>query len=257
MLQQYGERLKIETSTPVQSIEFDEAAQSYQLSTPRGNIKARAVIHATNGHAGHLLPGLRGALYPVRGQMTAQAPTNGFGVQGGSRSWSIHYGTGFDYMTQSGKGGEIFLGGGLAQASQRGMHEIGNVRDNENSSLALAHLSGIVNAVWSKDNRESAASHVIAAWTGVMGFTADSLPLVGRLPEEATSRTGQGEWISAGFNGYGMANAWLSAKYVADQILKCGDNGMLPRSYLISAERLKGMNAKDGAGYWMATLGLD
>lgn len=189
--------------------------------------------------------------------MTAQAATDKFGVQGGGRSWSIHYGTGFDYMTQSGGSGEIFLGGGLAQASQRGMHEIGNVRDDENSSLALSHLSGIVNAVWSKDHREAGASHVIAAWTGIMGFTADSLPLVGRLPEEATSRGGDGEWISAGFNGYGMANAWLSAKYVANRVLGLKEDGVLPRSYLISPERLWRMSANDGASYWMAALGVD
>lgn len=241
----------------MQSVDFDDSSQLYTLKTTHGSIKARTVIHATNGHAGHLLPGLRGALYPVRGQMTAQAATDNFGVQGGSRSWSIHYGTGFDYMTQSGGSGEIFLGGGLAQASQRGLHEIGNVRDDENSSLALAHLSGIVNAVWSKEHRDSSASHVIAAWTGVMGFTADSLPLVGRLPEEATSRAGNGEWISAGFNGYGMANAWLSAKYVADQVLERKDDGVLPRSYLISTQRLNSMSASDGANYWMAALGVD
>lgn len=189
--------------------------------------------------------------------MTAQAPTKKFSVQGGGRSWSIHYGLGFDYMTQSGKGGEIFLGGGLAQASQRGLHEIGNTRDDVNSTLATAHLSGIINAVWARDEREPASSNVLAAWTGIMGFTSDSLPLVGLLPGEATSRSGQREWIAAGFNGYGMANAWLCGKHIAEQVLGKKEDGLLPRSYLISTERLNKMKAENGAMYWMTALGLD
>lgn len=160
-------------------------------------------------------------------------------------------------MTQSGQSGEIFLGGGLGQAYLHGLHEIGNNRDNSNSALALAHLSGIINAIWDDDNRESASSYVIAAWTGIMGFTADSLPLVGLLPQEATSRAGQGEWIAAGFNGYGMANSWLCGKYIANQVLGNKDDGILPRSYLASVERLNDMSAKDGAMYWLTALGLD
>lgn len=257
MLQQYKGRLKLEAYTPVESAQFDESSRSYHVSTPRGTIKARTVIHATNGHAGHLLPGLRGSLYPVRGQMTAQRPTQRFNVQGQTKSWSIHYGSGFDYMTQSGQSGEIFLGGGLGQAYQHGLHEVGNVRDDVNSPLALAHLSGIVNAVWGKEERELASSEVLAAWTGVMGFTTDGLPLVGKLPKEATTREGEGEWIAAGFNGYGMANAWLSGKHVADRILGSPDDGVLPRSYAISTDRLSKMEPEDGARHWMTALGLD
>ena len=145
----------------------------------------------------------------------------------------------------------------MGQAYQHGLHEVGNTRDDCNSPLALAHLSGIINAVWGKDEHESASSHVLAAWTGVMGFTSDGLPLIGRLSQEATSRAGQGEWIAAGFNGYGMANAWLSGKYIADQLLSREDDGVLPRSYLISAKRLNNMRAEDGALHWMTALGLD
>lgn len=172
MIRQHGDRLSIEALTPVESIQFMEDIQAYRLSTTRGTIQAKHVVHATNGHAAHLLPGLRGALYPVRGQMTAQAPTSRFGKPGGVQSWSIHYGTGFDYMTASGESGEIFLGGGLGQAYLHGLHEVGNVRDDCDSPLALAHLSGIINAVWgTKDERKVASSHVLKSWTGVMGFS--------------------------------------------------------------------------------------
>jgi len=189
--------------------------------------------------------------------MTAQRPSEKFGIQGADRSWSIHYGTGFDYITQSGQTGEIFLGGGLGQAYQHGLHELGNTRDDINSPLALAHLSGILNATWGEEDRESASTEVLAAWTGVMGFTSDGLPLVGHLPKTATGRVGEGEWIAAGFNGYGMANAWLSAKHVTNLILEDKDDNVLPRCYVISEERLSKMSAEDGVRNWMGALGLD
>lgn len=257
MVQKYGDRLRLEALTPVESIDFDESTNTYTVTTPRGSIQAKTVVHATNGHAGHLLPGIRGALYPVRGQMTAQSPSELFGVQGEHRSWSIHYGTGFDYMIQSGQSGEIFLGGGLGQAYLHGLHEVGNVRDDCNSVLAMSHLSGIINATWGKDDREAGATHVLAAWTGIMGFTADGLPMVGQLTKDATLRNGSGEWMAAGFNGYGMANAWLSGKHVADQLLKNQDDGLLPTCYRYTSERLQGLRAEAGATHWMTALGLD
>jgi glycine/D-amino acid oxidase-like deaminating enzyme len=69
-------------------------------------------------------------------------------------------------------------------------------------------------------------SRVKALWTGTMGFTADMLPLVGRVPSTLTGRDlssactnqaksedtempGPAEWISVGFNGSGMCLTWL------------------------------------------------
>ena len=61
-------------------------------------------------------------------------------------------------------------------------------------------------------------------WSGSLGLTADLLPFVGRLEPSLTGRTPgktmraedsarsitpPAEWISAGYNGEGMVNAWL------------------------------------------------
>ena len=258
MIHRYQDRFKIEARTPVQSIDFEESrTYPYRVRTPRGVIRAGQVIHATNGYAGHLLPGLRGSIFPVRGQMTAQSPTKSFGIQGGSQSWSINYGTGFDYMTQSGQSGEIFIGGGLLQGGQCGLGELGNTNDGSNNVLSRAHLGGIINSVFSTGAHDAASEGMLASWTGVMGFTSDILPLVGRLSTEATNRDGDGEWIAAGYNGYGMPNAWLCGKYIASKVLQKGDAGVLPRAYELSAERLKTMGSEISAKHWLSTLGLN
>ena len=258
MLESNKDRFTIEALTPALSISYQQDTPfPYSVETSRGSIRAKQIIHATNGHAGHLLPKLRGAIYPVRGQMTAQAPTKRFGIQGATRSWSTHYGNGFDYMTQSGQSGEIFLGGGLAQADQRGMAELANVRDDQISILAAAHLSGITNSVWASKPDEDAVSRVLAKWTGVMGFTGDGNPLIGQLSSDTTGREGNGEWISAGFNGYGMANAWLCGKHVADRILQKEDDGVLPRSYVATMKRLGSMSSEPAIRTWMVNMGID
>lgn len=90
-----------------------------------------------------------------------------------------------------------------------------------------------------------------AAWTGVMGFTVDGLPLVGRLPKAATLRDGSSEFVAAGYNGYGMPNAYLCGRYIADLILGREDEAGMPSAYLITEERLKSMDPRTAAASWM------
>jgi glycine/D-amino acid oxidase-like deaminating enzyme len=256
LLKEYGDRFTIEAQTPAQKIHYDKDG-SYRIQTPRGITTTKTLIHATNGYAGCLLPGLRGPLFPLRGQMTTHRPTQIAKKYAGKRSWSLSYDTGFDYIIQNPTTNEIFAGGGLAQAYGRGISEFGTTDDSIQSTLALAHLGGSMNAVFGIEEDKAMTAGVKAAWTGIMGFTSDGVPLVGRLPSEATQRDGNGEWIAAGFNGYGMVNAWLCGKAVADRVLQREEPEPIPKAYEISSERLKGMSAEDGARQWVSVLGLE
>lgn len=249
LLEKYSFNFRIEANTPVESIEYRNG--TYQVKTPRGVIKANKIIHATNGHAAHLLPGLRGHLFPIRGQMTAQTPHPEFGIPENSQSWSIHYGKGFDYITQSRRsgGGEIFIGGALVRSDP--LQELGNPRDDENALLPIAHLGGIMDATFGRP----VCGEVKAAWTGTMGFTADGMPDVGQVTEEVSGRKGEGEFVAAGYNGYGMANAWLCGRFVADLVQGRESEVCIPRAYKLTGERLAGMNVRGAAGYWLDTFG--
>ena len=68
LLKQYPQRFSIETNTPVTSVKVspEDSAYPYLLTTPRGVIRAAKVFHCTNGFTGHLLPKLRGPIYPCR-----------------------------------------------------------------------------------------------------------------------------------------------------------------------------------------------
>ncbi|KAF2102536.1 putative FAD dependent oxidoreductase [Rhizodiscina lignyota] len=242
---------KLFTLTPVTSIASSgNSEQPYIVKTARGSISASHVVHCTNGHAAHLLPILRGKLFPFRGQMTAQAPPPTFPRVGHERSWSLRDKKRFDYMTQSPlSSGEIFIGG----AEDGRLKEFGCTRDDELNPIALDHLSKVI----AKDFEGGEGTRVVEKWTGIMGMSLDDLPWVGRIPEEVSGRRREGEaseWIAAGFCGNGMVSAWLSGKAIAEMIVGGEDavGEWFPKQML--ACTMERLNKMDPEAYTKARL---
>jgi glycine/D-amino acid oxidase-like deaminating enzyme len=190
--------------------------------------------------------------------MTVQNPKcEALKINNRNQSWGVIHAPGLDYMTQNVYTGELFLGGGLFQAEDGGMLDVGSSDDSQLSKLATSHLVDVLPALFGQqDGAPMEKSELSANWSGIMGFTADGLPLVGRLPPSATGRdelagadTAE-EWIAAGFNGYGMVNAWLSGQAVAEMALGNETSDWLPGSYVCTATRLSRMKAQDFAEAW-------
>ncbi|KAH7031514.1 FAD dependent oxidoreductase-domain-containing protein [Microdochium trichocladiopsis] len=305
LLAAHPDRLSIETHTPVESISVNDGVgggpapetHPYALHTPRGTVYARNVVHATNGHASHLVPGLRRKITPVRAHMSAQKPGLAFPADHGAhRSWSVVYGENFDYVTQrppdvrggdgggdndreeAGGGGggggvqqdhqgDLMIGGGFDRSLKKGIDMVAVADDGAPlDAVTLAHIAGVFPAVFSPN--WGIGSGLRQAWSGILGFTGDLLPLVGKLDTAVTGRTpaggvgdpsGQGEmlsrqeWIVAGCAGEGMVWCWLAG--VALGIMMSGREGeelaaapgrpagrvldWLPRELHVSKERLK------------------
>ncbi|KAJ5338233.1 hypothetical protein N7452_004961 [Penicillium brevicompactum] len=247
LLEKYPENFRIEEQTSVEEIET--TSTFYKVKTSRGTVNARHVIHCTNAHVSHLVPGLRGRIFPVRGQMSAQTPGRSFPIQGNDHSWIFNYDRGFDYLTQL-PGGQMMLGGGFAQGEHGGLEELGIPTDSEMSMYIDIHLSGALPAIFGrKDWGGVSGEPVQAMWTGNMAFSSDGFPWVGRLPESATGRpeVGRGgEWVCAAFGGEGMVQAWFSGRALASMLL-AGDKVLgqgvdtdlewFPRQLLSSKER--------------------
>lgn len=237
----------------------------YKLVTEKGDINALHIVHATNAHVGHLVPGLRSKVFPIRQAMSAQnhrsftLPSNTT-IKTGGRSYSFLYKEGFDYLTQR-PDGTIMLGGGFAQSPQQGMAEIGINTDEAYDASAAAHLCGVLSVVFknpSDSNPDTEGNlnntnQVKSIWAGSIGISADWLPWVGRLPTRLTGRAvppvqedsklaPPGEWVSAGYSGEGMVNAPLCAKALAMMILKPnGDNvsSWFPEEMIVTERRCR------------------
>jgi len=208
-------RLFLFTQTPCTGITPPSAVTPYYtVQTPRGTITAHHIIHATNGWASHLLPGLRGKIIPVRGVMSAQRPGTGLPTSAaGSRAHTFYYTPpGFDYLTQlpghegkgNGEGGELLFGGGAAQEGRFVLSEVG-VADDSGYHLGIAsHIQGALPEHFGRENwgpesvdvsREEGGDdeawgqgRVKALWTVILGISADMQPWVGRVPSVISCR---------------------------------------------------------------------
>jgi glycine/D-amino acid oxidase-like deaminating enzyme len=235
----------------VSAVHYDKGPNhDYTIETNRGTVRARHVIHCTNAHVGHLVPGLRGRIFPVRGQMSAQTPGDRFPLQAKKHSWLFNYDRGFDYLTQL-PSGQMMLGGGFAQSESCGIADMGVSTDNEMSLAIDIHLSGALSAIFGRESwGRVQGSAIQAMWTGNMGFSADGFPWVGQLPGSLTGRTrasnkaGEGaEWVCAAFCGEGMVQAWLAGKALATMLLKkdghsVEDLSWFPDQLLVTEERI-------------------
>lgn len=189
--------------------------------------------------------------------MSVQKSTPAFGDHGDSLTWSMVNNRVYDvktdileagtyYAHQNVISGDIFIGGEKTSVREFYVADDSEINphcaDNFKTLLPRYFING-----WSEEEKPD----VKAQWTGIMGFTGDRLPLVGRLSEEVTQR-GEGEWIAAGFNGYGMSLCWSCGEALAKMVLGM-DADFLPAPFLVTRERVE-EPAKRGA--LDAVLGL-
>lgn len=178
--------------------------------------------------------------------MTVQNPGSGF-PQRGERSWNFYINN-MDYATQNPYTGEIFLGGGDVAGYGP---SLGIASDAEQSVGALSHLGGLLPAAFGSQGWGSEVPgrpRLKAAWTGIMCNSLDHLPLVGPLPPKTLDSSGvkaeSGEWISAGYGGYGMVNAFLCGKAVAHMIQGKDVSSWFPEKFFLTPTRLANLHAK-------------
>ncbi|CAG9994360.1 unnamed protein product [Clonostachys byssicola] len=244
----YQDRLTIETQTPALAISPSGTGnEPYSIKTPRGIIRAKHVIHCTEGHISHLLPNLRGILVPRRGQITVLNPGVNFEDSKGSRSWSFYHKIGFDYLSQNEHTGELFVGGGEVGGFEGALDVHGIASDAAENMTAKSHLAGVMPVVFGNERwgpEQPQKPTLKASWTGVMCNSLDKVPMVGLLPQEALGIRSAGdeekgaEWLSAGYGGYGMVNAWMCGKAVAEQLIHQKRPSWLPKEYVLTSERM-------------------
>ncbi|KAF5619941.1 FAD dependent oxidoreductase superfamily [Fusarium sp. NRRL 25303] len=230
LLEKYFDRLNIETNTPVTRVEFSQGLYPYTITTPRGSIRAKKVIHCTNGYAAHLLPNLAGGLYPFRGTI----------------SWSLShkstldaetgvFDTGLYYLQQNPLTRSIWIGNETAC-----MKDILTADDTYVPQEARQALSTVLPKLFLDGWGSETVSEIESIWSGIQGHTADGLPIVGKIPQSVTGTVGDdGQWIAAGFNGYGMDKCWLTGEALVKMILGDDISGWFPGAFLITEERLQ------------------
>ncbi|KAI6081274.1 FAD dependent oxidoreductase-domain-containing protein [Hypoxylon rubiginosum] len=255
LLDKYQDRLTIETECPVTAVSYlenEDAEYPYLIDTPRGSVRAATVIHCSNGFTGHLVPGLRGKMYPRRGTMSVQSPGKKFPNMSMKQSWSLYFTpdhdtksqeieTGRYYCFQHHETGELWIGG-----DKDSIDGFITSDDSTVDRCAEKNIRTMLPKLFSKEwvGDDAAVQRV---WSGIMCYTGDQLPLVGRLPASATGRQGKGEWIAGGWNTYGMTNGLLCGDALSKLILGEDINEWFPECYSVTDERLKGKKFTEDA----------
>jgi sarcosine oxidase subunit beta len=158
-------------------------------------ILAGDVVLATNAWTPLLLRELpEGALVPARGQILVTQPLPPL--------LACPFGTNFDkeYGRQT-PGGQIVCGGYRRLDVDEGL---GTYREE----VTLPVLAGIARCLSDLFPVLRGRARVVRAWSGIMGFTADGLPLIGHYEPDP------GLTIAAGFNGGGFSWGAIVGKII-------------------------------------------
>ncbi|KAL2814187.1 FAD dependent oxidoreductase [Aspergillus granulosus] len=248
LLVKYPNRLTVEANTPATKITQIPACSpntkyKYHVHTPRGIIRTTTVIYATNGYTGHLLPAVRGHIWPFRETMTVQDLSSKIPNRGNTISWSFlqdpaynatsgRTDTGTLYMQQDPQSGDFYFGGAYSNAE-----EAITADDSSLTAQGSSYLRKTLSEYFGLGTADK--NRLVNEWTGIQGLTTDEAPLVGPLPSSLTGREGDGEWVAAGYNGGGMALCWLVGKAIAGMLRDEDVSEWFPEAFYVTEERLE------------------
>ncbi|KAL4780066.1 FAD dependent oxidoreductase-domain-containing protein [Aspergillus varians] len=206
--------VNLQTNTPVLSIsESSDSEGHWTVHTERGSIQAKQVVLASNAYTSAISPEYEGKIVPVRGIcsriVAPKPPTTPSPTLESSYTVRIREGI-YEYLVPR-PDGSIIIGG----ARSAYIHDLkdwyNNTDDTRLIDSAAHHFDGYMQKYF--HGWEATGAYTDRVWTGIMGYTTDSLPHVGHVPGKP------GQFIVAGFNGHGMPQVFLSAKGVAQMVL--------------------------------------
>ncbi|KAE8357496.1 FAD dependent oxidoreductase [Aspergillus caelatus] len=254
LLARYPDNLTVEAHTPATNVTqvpicSPDHKYRYRVHTPRGVIRTANVIYATNAYTGHLLPTIRGHIWPFRETMTVQGLSNKIPNRGVTTSWSVHQDpvynstsgkseTGTLYLQQNPRNGDFYFGGAYANAEEALTSD-----DSGMTAQGTAYLRKELSQLFGLNQHDK--TRLVSEWTGIQGFTADGAPLAGPLPFSVTRREGGREWIAAGYNGGGMALCWRMGKAIAGMLRGEDVSEWFPEVFYATEERLESTLAVD------------
>ncbi len=173
--------------------------ESVTVCTRQYIFKARHVMLCTNAYSPLIDPYFAGKVIPTRAQCLVTAPLkNGpvLGVCGYSDYGYMYYRDTFD--------GRLLIGGGRKQ---------NKLLENDTTDDRITDPVQRILNNYLREKFPDVDAPVERRWAGIMGFSADGLPLVGTLP--GRPRVG----FAVGFHGHGLALGVGTAERAVDMLL--------------------------------------
>ncbi len=182
----------------------------------RATVRAAQVCLCTNAYSRTLHPYFADKVFPTRGQMLATAPTERFMEMTMGCEW------GYEYFRQL-PDGRFVIGGWRNRFADE---EVGY-----NDAETTPHLQAGLESFLHKYFPELNGLPIEHRWSGIMGFTADEMPLVGRLPDM------KNVYFAVGFTGGGMGIGPATAERTAELMLTGTHPGVFSADRLTASVR--------------------
>ena len=175
------------------------------VETDRGVVFADHVVLATDGYTHGLAREVDAVIVPARNQVVATAAL-------GERYFepAVYARSGYDYWQQTREGRMVV--GGWRDADL----EAEFTRSEGVTPLIQGRIEAFLERLL------GTRPEITHRWAGLIGLTADRLPLVGALPGRARV------WVSAGYSGHGNVLALACGEAIAAAILDRADRRLEP-----------------------------
>ncbi|KAK7546296.1 FAD dependent oxidoreductase superfamily [Phyllosticta paracitricarpa] len=224
--------VNLQTHTPVLSISpTQDSAGYWTATTPRGSIRARKIVYATNAYTASLAPQYRDRIVPVKGICSRIVATKQ-PAPFLPNTYSLRYAPGiYDYQITR-NDGSIVIGGAKPYFWHDPKHWYGVTDDATLIAPAVKHFDGYMQR--SFRGWEDSGAKLDRVWTGIMGCTTDLMPHIGAVPGKPN------QFIMGGFNGHGMPLICLTAKGLAKMVRDDApfEQTGIPRIFKTTQERL-------------------
>ncbi|CAK9783596.1 unnamed protein product [Cutaneotrichosporon oleaginosum] len=228
------ERFAAYTHAPVCSVTRESGG--WAVRGPRGCMWAKKVVWATNAYGAGPVRGLV-APQGAQAHKIPPAPAPNFPVFEGS--YSLRRSADVFYSVAPRPDGSIVLGASrgswpahLIAANQGCTDDSGwhpAVADAACRSWAALFPSGGWSVDANADADNPGGMQGAEAWTGIIGFTRDMVPLVGEV---------EGQYVAVGYCGHGMARMFVTAPALARYIRTGEWDAAMPASFRVTPQRL-------------------
>ncbi|OOF99653.1 hypothetical protein ASPCADRAFT_203418 [Aspergillus carbonarius ITEM 5010] len=226
--------VNLQTHTPVTKVsEAPDADGRWTVTTDRGSIRAKWVVFSTNAYTSAIAPEYKDKIIPVRGFcsriVVPNPPTTPL-----ERSYMLRFNAwNYDYLIPR-PDGSIVVGGGKSTFFHQDRDSwYNNIDDSRTVEAAARYFDNYMQRHF--HGWENTGAYTDRVWSGIMGYSTDSLPHVGHVPNKP------GQVIVAGFTGHGMPQVFLSTRGIAQLIvdgISYEETG-LPRLFKTTTERLQ------------------
>ena len=225
----------LQTNTPVLGISSSPTSDGrWILNTPRGEIRAKKVVIASNAYVPALLPEFGDKITPARGIACRIAVSEHGKIPPHlNNSYCIRYGPQeYDYLI-SRTDGSIIVGGAKQVVLTHDTYWRNNIDDSQLIPGAEKYFDGYMQRTF--HGWEDSDAKITDIWTGIMGYSSDLMPWVGEMPGKP------GVYVTAAFTGHGMPRILGCSAAIASLVrgdVRYLSETKIPPPYWITTERL-------------------